>query len=261
MRRPTSSLVSGGDSRRDMALGLGVSPAALDRYAGPLFGGEGVEIRDGTAYLQGPIVDEDIGDILRSFGDNGFISPSKVRDAVADGTTALRLNSPGGSVWASAEMRQDIRASAVESITVSGLAASAATTLFAAAPNRYITPMSMVMVHKSWMNLAGNSDDLRRYAAMLENNDAEYVRDIAAGFGGTADEWAARLESEPETWFTAQQFIDHGYAQAAPDGEGESGEPAGDVAGAEALAVAEAARATATTLIRASAHLRARRRI
>ena len=225
----------------------GVRPKAAEAAAGA--GVFGVEVREGVGYLTGSIVDEDIADILRDYGDTGFISPQGVRDIIAEGITSLRLNSGGGSVFAASEIFADIRASEIDSITVAGIAASAATMIFAAVPHRYMTPMSQFMVHRSSTFVDGNADDFAQYAEILRGVDNEFIRTAVEVYGNTAEEWEAWLSAEK--WFPASEAIERGIAQAAPDGESTKDKPkaAQDI-------LSEAARNNAISAIKRSIQLR-----
>lgn len=139
------------------------------------------------------------------------------------GDVALRINSPGGDVFAARAMAQAIKDHA-GTITayVDGYAASAASFITSAADRVVMSDGSMLMIHKAWTLGFGNADDLMATATLLAKIDDT----IAATYEASAkrrdkyttmDEFAAFMASE--TWLTGQEAIDIGMAdEIATDG-------------------------------------------
>ncbi len=130
------------------------------------------------------------------------------------GDVSIRINSPGGDVFAARAMSQAIREyDGQVTAHVDGVAASAATFLTSAADKTVMAQGSMLMIHKAWTIGWGNSDDFMSTAALLEKIDGTIAQSYSAS--------AERRDVEPadfaalmaaETWLTAQEAMDLGLA-------------------------------------------------
>lgn len=143
----------------------------------------------------------------------------EMRKIDAGQTVHIRVNSPGGDVFAGVAMAQAIRECAGNVIVhVDGYAASAASLLVAAADNSVIAPGGMVMIHQAWTIAMGNADDFIEASALLEKIDGQLVATYQAKAGGEPEEWLDRMKAE--TWFTGAEAVAVGLvtevASAAP---------------------------------------------
>lgn len=130
----------------------------------------------------------------------------------------LRINSPGGDVFAGRVMEQAIREHKSKVIAhIDGYAASAASYVALAADEVVIAPGGMFMIHKAWSIGYGNSDDLLQLASLLDKID-----------GTLADTYVRETKNErqqildwmlAETWFTADEAIAHGFADRISESE------------------------------------------
>jgi ATP-dependent protease ClpP protease subunit len=128
--------------------------------------------------------------------------------AAGDADVALRINSPGGDVFAGVAMAQAIREHKGRvTAHVDGYAASAASLLVAAADEAVISPSGMLMIHKAWTIAMGNADDMMATAGLLEKIDGQLVEAYREKAGDTQD-WAALMAAE--TWFTAAEAVEAG---------------------------------------------------
>lgn len=69
-----------------------------------------------------------------------------------------------------------------------------------------------MMVHKGWTMAMGNADELRQVSALLDKIDESLIADYMKKTGKPVDvveNWIAA-----ETWFTAQEAVDAGLADA-----------------------------------------------
>lgn len=128
------------------------------------------------------------------------------------GNVALRINCPGGDVFAGIAMAQLMREYKGGDITahVDGYAASAASLLAVAAKKCVMAPASMMMIHKAWTFAIGNSDELLETADLLDKIDGQLAATYAAKSGKPAAEFTAMMGKD--TWFTPQEAIDCGLA-------------------------------------------------
>lgn len=134
------------------------------------------------------------------------------------GTIHLRINSPGGDVFAARAMEQAIREHGSKIVAhIDGYAASAASFLAIAADEVEITEGGFYMIHKAWTLGYGNSDDLRKTADLLEKVDESLVATYAKKTGAEAD--AIRDWMKAETWFTAQEAVEQGFADRIAEGK------------------------------------------
>jgi ATP-dependent Clp protease protease subunit len=166
---------------------------------------------EATVYLYDPIV----GDRITAEWWGGVCPQDFVPAflAIDAKTIRLRVNCPGGDVFAAEAFCQAIREHKAHVVAqVEGLAASAATVLTSNADEVLITANSKFMVHQSWTMAWGNARDLREVIDLLEMCDetmyAEYERKTGA------DRAQIREWCEAETWFTGQGAIDAGFADA-----------------------------------------------
>jgi ATP-dependent Clp protease protease subunit len=126
-------------------------------------------------------------------------------------TIHLRINSPGGDVFEARAMVAAIAASKATVIAhVDGLAASAASYVAMACDEVQIAEGAFLMVHNAWTLAMGNADDLRTQAGLLDKIDASIVADYMRKTGkdqAQIEQWMA-----DETWFTAQESLENGFA-------------------------------------------------
>lgn len=136
------------------------------------------------------------------------------RALAAIGPTAivhLRINSPGGEVFAAQAMASAIKERTGKTVAhVDGLAASSASWLAIAADEVVISDGGMMMIHQAMTIAAGDAEDLRATAALLEKIDGILVDAYAKATGQTPEQIAAWMAAE--TWFTAQEAVDAGFA-------------------------------------------------
>lgn len=158
-----------------------------------------------TIYLYDSIVSDDI--TAEWWG--GVSAQSLVPQirAIKGGTVHLRINSPGGDVFAAQAICQAIRDTAAHVIAhIDGFAASAATVIATAADEIQISEGGMYMVHCGWTFAMGNAIEMRSTADLLDKVDATIVGQYARKTGMTPEAVLAIMQAE--TWYTAQEAVD-----------------------------------------------------
>lgn len=143
----------------------------------------------------------------------GVAAETFVKDftAITAPTIHLRINSPGGDVFAARAMEQAVRAHPSNVIThVDGYAASAATYLALAGDEVEIVDGGFFMIHNSWSIALGNANDFRKTADLLDQIDGTIVATYAKRTG--LDEATLRDMLAAETWIGAQQAVDEKWA-------------------------------------------------
>lgn len=167
---------------------------------------------EATIYLYDVIVSDDF------FGGVSALTFAKELSATKAPVINLRINSPGGDVFAARAMESAIREHSSTIVAhIDGEAASAATYVAIAADKVKISEGGFFMVHKAWSIALGNADDMLQMAALLEKVDETLVTTYANHTGKTAEE--IRQWMAAETWFTAQEALDAGFVDeitAAP---------------------------------------------
>ena len=128
----------------------------------------------------------------------------------------LRINSPGGDVFAAQAIAQALREHPAKVIAhIDGYAASAATEVAVAADEVIMAPGAMYMIHNAWTIAWGNKNDLIDTAALLEKVDGTLAAGYAARTGQGIEQVRAWMDAE--TWFTAQEAVDAGFADSVAE--------------------------------------------
>lgn len=130
------------------------------------------------------------------------------------GDVALRINCPGGDVFAARAMAQAIREhDGKVTAHVDGYAASAASFVTSVADETVMGPGAMLMIHKAWSLAMGNADEMMATASLLEKIDGTIVQtyEAAAKKRGIDPANFADLMSA-ETWLTGAEAIELGLA-------------------------------------------------
>lgn len=163
--------------------------------------------------------------VYGAIGDGyGIDAESFVREvaAIEASTIHLRINSPGGDVFAARAMKTALEQHPADVIAhIDGLAASAASFLMLAADEIAISEGAFVMIHLPWTLAVGSADELRTSAALLDKVGLAIAGDYVARSGKSEAEVLAWMQAE--TWFTADEAIENGFCDRKA---GDSAEPA-----------------------------------
>lgn len=163
--------------------------------------------------IKGTILDNDMG-AMYDFFDMQNTTPQNVIDALNNAggqPVEIDISSPGGDVFAGFEIYSELKNySGSVSVSVTGLAASAASVIAMAGDSIKMSPVAMLMIHQSQSSLQGNTDDLAHEAGVLQNID----QSIAAAYAGKTgiDQGKLLNMMSNETWMTAQESINLGFA-------------------------------------------------
>lgn len=135
----------------------------------------------------------------------------------APNVTLLVGPSPGGSLFDGLAIYTVLAASG-KNITakVLGFAASAATLPLMAAKRIEMPKNSHLMVHKSGTGVAGNADDLRAMAEVLDTLDNSIAATYAARSGKPVEDIKAMLD-QGDTWLSADEAVEMGFADEATE--------------------------------------------
>ena len=135
----------------------------------------------------------------------------------------VRINSPGGSADEGIAIYNTLkRYQGGVSTFNDSLAASAASVIFLAGDVRTMLSGSRLMIHKAMTIDAGNADQLRKTASVLESYDKSLVEIYAQYTSKTAEEIMSLLSDE--TWYNTQEAVDSGFATVV-DGSKKADKP------------------------------------
>ena len=182
--------------------------------------------------LEGPIDEE-------SFWSDG-VTPKQFREELyaEDGDVAIWINSPGGNVFAAAEIYTMIRDyPGTVTVKIDAIAASAASVVAMAGDRVLVSPVGMIMIHDPMTIAMGNSRAMEKAITTL-NEVKESILNAYVAKTGLSRNKVAKLMTD-ETWLNAKKAVELGFAdeimfadkktETEPDPvEEESGDSDGD---------------------------------
>jgi len=137
--------------------------------------------------------------------------------AIKTPTIHLRVNSPGGDVFAAQAIYAAISEHKSRVVAhVDGLAASAASFLILAADEIVMADGAFLMIHNPWSLTIGDAADHNQTAGMLEKIGASMADKYARRSGKDAAQTQAWMDAE--TWFTAAEAKDAGLVDNIVEG-------------------------------------------
>lgn len=165
--------------------------------------------------IKGDIVDNETGSFY-DFFDIACVYPQAIENQLkqANGQPVeVDIASNGGDVFAGSEIYTMLKAyNGPVTVNIVGLAASAASVIAMAGDKVNISPTAQIMIHQAWSMIEGNSDDLNHESQVLSNIDQSIVNAYVAKTGQEPDQLLQMMRNE--TWMTAQQAVDNGFADA-----------------------------------------------
>lgn len=166
---------------------------------------ESVPDMERTLFLNGMISDE------TWYGDE--VTPQLFKDELnaGNGNITVWINSPGGDVFAAAQiynMLRDYKGSVT--VKIDGIAASAASVIAMAGDKVCVSPVAMMMIHNPATMAMGEAKDMQKEIAMLN----EVKESILNAYEFKTGLTRARLSHmmDDETWFNAKKAVELGFA-------------------------------------------------
>ena len=158
-----------------------------------------------TLRLEGPIDEESF------WGDE--ITPQMFRDELnaGEGDVTVWINSPGGNVFAAAEiytMLKDYKGSIT--VKIDAIAASAASVVAMAGDTVQMSPVAMLMIHDPSTVAMGNTKDMEKAIEVL-NEVKDSIINAYSSKSGLSHARIANLMSN-ETWMNAKKAVELGFA-------------------------------------------------
>lgn len=157
------------------------------------------------------------GDITSDKWSDDDVTPTSIRDALDSmgpvGTLNLRINSYGGSVYAGNAIINIIdsfrkKNNVTVNAYIEGIAASMGSGIPMVADKIYMAENAMMMLHKPFTIVMGNSNDLQQQIEILQKVEDTLVKNYMRHFNGTEDELRDMLADE--TWLTADEALEYG---------------------------------------------------
>lgn len=141
------------------------------------------------------------------------ITPQSFRDELyaEEGDITLWLNSPGGNVFAAAEIYTMIRDYPHRvTIKIASIAASAASVIAMAGNTVQMSPTALLFVHDPSTIAMGNAKDMEKAIATL-NEVKESIINAYMAKTGLSHNRISKLMSD-ETWINAKKAVELGFA-------------------------------------------------
>ena len=172
--------------------------------------------------LEGPIDEESF------WGDE--VTPKAFREELeADsGDITVWINSPGGNVFAAAEIYTMLRDyKGAVTVKIDAIAASAASVIAMAGNKVLVSPVAMLMIHDPSTIAMGNARDMEKAISTLNEVKESIINAYAFKTGLTHSRIAKLMENE--TWMNAKKAGEQGFAgeilleAVEPEGPDEEG--------------------------------------
>lgn len=142
--------------------------------------------------------------------------PADIRKAAAeltDESEELRviINSPGGDVQAGQEIYSILKdLKNPVTINVQSMAASAASMIAMAGDTVKMSPVALLMIHNASTCTSGDYREMQHTADVLQTVNTAIMQAYIAKTGKSEDELKAMMDKE--TWLTANQCLENGFA-------------------------------------------------
>ncbi|HFV2777757.1 TPA: head maturation protease, ClpP-related [Streptococcus agalactiae] len=158
-----------------------------------------------TLRIEGQIADE------TWFGDE--VTPQLFKNDLLSGKgdITLWINSPGGDVFAAAQiynMLMDYKGNV--HVIIDGLAASAASVIAMAGTTVSMSPVAMMMIHNPWTFAQGEAKDMAKVIEMLGEIKESIINAYELRTGLSRTKISHLMDSE--SWFNAKKAVELGFA-------------------------------------------------
>lgn len=149
--------------------------------------------------------------IYEEIGAWGITASQFVRDLQAlSGKIQVRINSLGGSVFDAIAIHSYLSKTPEVETIVDGIAASAASMIFAAGKVRKMASSAYLMIHNPWSFAMGGSEDMRKEADILDKIANTLSGIYVAASSKTVEEVKAMMDAE--TWMDGVEALASGFA-------------------------------------------------
>jgi ATP-dependent Clp protease protease subunit len=167
--------------------------------------GEDPDLASRTLFLNGTIASE-------SWFDDD-VTPALFKSDLDSGKGPITvwINSPGGDVWAAAQIYNMLLSySGKVTVKIDGLAASAASVIAMAGDEVLVSPVSMLMIHNPSTMAMGDKDDLAQAISMLDSVKDSILNAYVKKTGLSKNKLSKLMDDE--TWMDASKAVELGFA-------------------------------------------------
>lgn len=179
---------------------------------------EGGSDMERTLFLNGEISDE------TWYGDE--VTPNLFKDELTagQGSITVWINSPGGDVFAAAQiynMLRDYKGNVT--VKIDSIAASAASVIAMAGDTVLVSPVAMMMIHNPAIIAFGEARDMEKAISMLNEVKESILNAYERKTGMNRVKLSHMMDDE--TWFNAKKAVEFGFADRVlfdADGDGDS---------------------------------------
>ena len=166
---------------------------------------ESVPDMERTLFLNGMISDE------TWYGDE--VTPQLFKDELnaGNGNITVWINSPGGDVFAAAQiynMLRDYKGSVT--VKIDGIAASAASVIAMAGTEVQMSPVAMMMIHNPATIAIGDSSEMKKAIDMLDEVKESIMNAYEIKTGLSRSRISHLMDAE--SWFNAKKAVELGFA-------------------------------------------------
>ncbi len=157
-----------------------------------------------TLYLEGAIAEESWL--------NDEVTPAAFKDELmaGKGPITVWINSPGGDCVAAAQiynMLMDYPADVT--VKIDGIAASAASVIAMAGTTVMMSPVSMLMIHNPMTAAIGDSEEMRKAIALLDEVKESIINSYEIKTGLSRARLSHLMDNE--TWMSAKKAMELGF--------------------------------------------------
>lgn len=163
----------------------------------------GSEMR--TLFLNGEISDE------TWYGDE--VTPKLFKDELnaGEGPISVWINSPGGDVFAAAQIYNMLMDYPYDvTVKIDGLAASAASVIAMAGTTVEMSPVAMMMIHNPATIAIGDSEEMKKAVKMLDEVKEAIMNAYEIKTGLSKNKISKLMDAE--SWFNAKKAVELGFA-------------------------------------------------
>ena len=163
------------------------------------------ETAERTLFLNGTIAEE-------SWFDDD-VTPQLFKDELnsGDGDITVWINSPGGDVFAAAQIYNMLRDyKGHVTVKIDGLAASAASVIAVAGDTVLVSPVAMMMIHNPATVAFGDHTEMEKAIEMLEGVKDSIINAYALKTGMSRAKLSRLMDAE--TWMDATKAVELGFA-------------------------------------------------
>lgn len=167
--------------------------------------GEDPDFAARTLFLNGTIASE-------SWFDDD-VTPALFKSDLDSGKGPITvwINSPGGDVWAAAQIYNMLLSyDGKVTVKIDGLAASAASVIAMAGDEVLVSPVSMLMIHNPSTMAMGNKDDLAQAISMLDSVKDSILNAYVKKTGLSKNKLSKLMDDE--TWMDASKAVELHFA-------------------------------------------------